>query len=488
MHNTTLRTNTTVSHTTPFPIIDPDSLNMVPWPVFNLGAQSQSNTDYIQILATCIRDRILETEHIACTQDAMEKNNAGRIRDLESLVNSYSKVTLALGEIIWPDINHLTFNLRSEVKLQKLQDIQRDFALLSSFAQRLLERNQIYNDSGSGDYSASSSSIPSTASCSPVDSYPTIRVKPFNFQAPPPITGYYTSAYQEAFRMNLPEPGLTVENISFRSIPAKNSEDLNYSKDMSAFTGCATERVCPSVLGEKSQIEARTPCYEFPDLQVGNFDISIPRGSSEYMPSVLERSSAMSKEQGRELSSYDISFRGPLVQPLDPYQDNTMFSSSSYQRTATSTLRNENMIGNYSIGEPPYFDGSEAQSAPVIENASDYQHHQFRSSIMHHSSPDTDNCQSNYGGNDLAQGRCLAGQIQSQNSLRRYLCPISSCSRNRANSKRPLRSDNLGDHLRKVHKLWIPARTRVLSWILTNPSLLRDVDKKMQKLHGGSLQ
>ncbi|KAF8456569.1 hypothetical protein BGX38DRAFT_1161943 [Terfezia claveryi] len=507
VHNMIQSNNTTASHTTPFPIIAPDSFNMVPWPVFDLGVQSQSNTDYIQILATCIKDRILETEHIACTQDAMEENNPGRIRDLESLVNGYSKATLALGGIPWPDINHLTFNLRSEVKLQKLQGIQKDFALLSAFAQRLLtfsERNRIYNDFESENYSASSSSIPSIASCSPVDSYPAIRVNPFNFQHPPPPTGCYTSTYQEAFRMNFPEPGLTDGNISFRSIPAKYSEDLNYSKAMSAFTRCATERVCPSILGENSQLEAGARCFEFPDLQAGNIDISTSdcrtTGSSEYMPSVLERSSAMSKEQGRELSSYDISFRGPLVKPLDSYQDNIMFSSSSYQRTATSTLRNEDMndngsgdaqkgLGNYSIVEPPdlpHFDGSGAQSAPAIENASDYHHHQDRSSVTHHSNPYTHNCHTNRG-NDLAQGRRQAGQRQSQNSLRRYLCPISSCSRNRANSKKVLRSDNLGDHLRKVHKLWIPARTRVVSWVLTNSSLLRDVDEKTQKLHGGSL-
>lgn len=200
----------------------------------------------------------------------------------------------------------------------------------------------------------------------------------------------------------------------------------------------------------------------------------------------------MATGQGCELNIFDISFQELL---LDPYQDNFTLSSGSYltgELAATGTSGNgENMNGNGNDfmqmsprGEPsdlPHFDGSGGQSAPVIENAGDY--HRFRSSVTHHDIPDTNNRHTHLD-NGLTRRRSRAGQSE----LRRYLCPISSCSRNRTNSKRVLRSDNLGDHLRKVHKLTIPARTRIVSWMLTNSSLLREVDEQMQVLHGGSWQ
>ena len=184
------------------------------------------------------------------------------------------------------------------MKLQKLQSIQRDFALLSTFTQRILtspERYRMHSDIESGNYGTSSPSNPSIASCSPVDSFSTINVNPLISQDFSPPTGY-TSADQKTLRMNLPEPGLTNANISqkrqtptssfsFRSMPAKNSEDLNYSNDMSTLTRCATgitpptfayrpEPVSPNVLGEESQSEAGELCYEFPDLQISDIDIS----------------------------------------------------------------------------------------------------------------------------------------------------------------------------------------------------------------------
>jgi len=268
---------------------------------------------------------------MGCTQEAME-DNPGQVRNLESLVNSYSQVlkflfcwgksarsgeiqykipcirteliykwyrfpkqaTLALGGITWPDINYSLLNLPCEVKLQKLQSIQGDFALLNAFSQRLStspERNQIYNDLGSRNYAASSSSIPSTVSCSLVGSYPAISVNPFNFQAFSLSTGCCIPADQKALRMNLLEPVLTDGGInppkkpptsSFGSI---DSEDLNYTSDISILTGCATgvtpstfayrpEPVCPCILGEKPQSEVEAPCYEFPDLEVGDIGIS----------------------------------------------------------------------------------------------------------------------------------------------------------------------------------------------------------------------
>jgi len=146
-------------------------------------------------------------------------------------------------------------------------------------------------------------------------------------------------------------------------------------------------------------------------------------------------------------------------------------------------------LWEYSIREPPDlpgFGGNGGQSASIIENAGDYQ--QSRSPVTHYSSPHTNNRHIHFG-NDLTGRRSRAGQTQSQSSLRRYPCPISSCSRNRTHSKRVLRSDNLGDHLRKVHRVAIPARTRIMSWIRTNEPLLRRVDEReMQVLHGGSLQ
>ncbi|KAF8419417.1 hypothetical protein EV426DRAFT_702637 [Tirmania nivea] len=501
-HNmyTILPNNNVGNHTTPIAA----QSNIVPWPAVNC----------ITVLATSIRDRILELEgieHTACIPEAMEDNIAVQIRNLESLVDNYSQVTkhtLALGGIIWPNINHSTFNLPAEVKLRKLQNIQRDFALLRAFSQRLLtspERNQI----------ASFSLSDPIASCSREDRFSTISDSSINFKPASPSTGCYTSADQMALLRNNFNPKEKRLMSSPHGILANNSEDLNDFNDTSSLAECATgiappqfvyqpERVYSSVLdgGPRTPYaETGMTCYGFPDSQIINIDISTTTGSSKYLPRVLQRSNGMVTRQGTKLG--DISFEEPLVRPLHAYQDGVTFLSGSYQigeRTAGGTLSNgEHMNDNgnssmrmcswkYSIGEPPglpHFYGNGGPSALEIENAGGY--HQSRSSVTHHSSPDTYNCHTHLGTN-LTGGRPRTGQAQLQSSPRRYLCPIPSCPRNRTNLKRVLRSDNLGDHLRKVHKLEIPARTRIVSWVLANSSLLREVDEQMQVLHGRRLQ
>ncbi|RPB21965.1 hypothetical protein L211DRAFT_353517 [Terfezia boudieri ATCC MYA-4762] len=270
-------------------------------------------------------------------------------------------------------------------------------------------------------------------------------------------------------------------------IPAQNSGELDNLKYTSGPR-------CPYA-------EAGTPVYLFSDSQICNIDTSTgTTESSKYVPRFLEESNLMAIGQGSKLNVNNISSEELPIRRLNHYQDNIMFSSAPSQTsewTAGTSNNDERMnssgngvmqmsLWKYSIGEPPelpHFDGNGAQLGPTTEGAGDY--HQSRSSVTHRGSPHT----SKRHTHELARRRCLAGQTQSRSSLRQYPCPITSCSRNRANSKRVLRSDNLGDHLRKVHKVPIPARTRIISWILSNLPLLRKVDKhEIQVLHGGSLQ
>ncbi|KAF8456573.1 hypothetical protein BGX38DRAFT_1257450 [Terfezia claveryi] len=520
-----------------------DYYKIIPWPA---GVQPQSNADCLQKLATCIRDRILEPEgiqqqHITCTQEAKEDNTPGRTGNLETLVNDYSRVlnfyfvgervafeastsrpaeklgesraqnhtvlpciltmlihrwnwlpkqvtqpTLELGGITWPDIYHPAFNLPSETKLQKMQNIQRDLALLSSFSQSLStfpERNRVY-DFGNltlvDKYGVSPSSIPLA------DSFPAINVNPFNSQAFSPPNGCYTSVGQKALRLNLPELGLTDEDIDSKEIthmsdsygvPVQNSEDLNNLKYTSELTGCATtitlprvgyqlKQVCPSVFdgGPRGPYaETGTPFYLFSDAQICDIETSTgTTGSSKYVPRFLEESNSRAIGQGSKLDINNISFEELPERPLNNYQDNIMFSPASSQTsewTPGTSNNGERMdssgngvmnLRKYSIGEPPelpHFDGNGAQSSPTTECAGDY--HQSRSSVSQRGSPHMRERHTH----DLTRRRRLAGQTQSRGSLRQYPCPISSCSRNRTNSKRVLRSDNLGDHLRKDYKL-----------------------------------
>jgi len=280
-------------------------------------------------------------------------------------------------------------------------------------------------------YDAPSASL---ATCSLANGLPAISSQ-HNFHSFSLFTGCHTSPGQETLLTNLPDSGLTDESINskgktpMRSMPAKNSEDL---RD-------------------------------------------------------FEGSNKMGTGQGDELDICDITF-----QPLGPYQGSITFPLGSHptgELTTSGTSSNsvtQMSSWKYCIGEAPDLPHFEDQSAPAIESTSDY--HKSRSSATHHGSTDT-NSHHPLPGNALTRGHSRGGHSQVQSSLRRYLCPIPSCSRNSTNSKRVLmRSDNLGDHLRKVHKLSIPARTRIGSWVLTNLSLLRDVDKRMQVLHGGSLQ
>ena len=205
------------------------------------------------------------------------------------------------------------------------------------------------------------------------------------------------------------------------------------------------------------------------------------------MPSPLEVPNTMATRQGNKFDIYNLSFQELLGRPLNPYQGNITFPPGYYQtgeRTA-NTQNNTTSNGNdvtqvslwkYSIGEPPdlpHLDGNEGQSTP---------------SVTHYDSPVTNNCHTHHG-IGITPRRSRTKQTKSRGCLQRYPCPISSCSRNRANQKRFLRSDNLGDHLRKVHKVVIPPRTRIMSWVRTNLSLLGEIDKhEIQVLHGGSLQ